>query len=133
MPAYPGSNLATLLLNNRQGYFWDNETVPAGQYPGSLSVAYQLQRINQSFYPWGAAFELTFSGSPGTFEVDIVGANTDNPQNYIQLGKITAVTSYVSGYYTGRWDMPSNIWVKYVAAYMASLTNPVSVTLQVTR
>lgn len=133
MPPYPGENLAKPLLDNRSAYLWINETVPAGIYPGSLSQAYQLQRVNQSFYPWGAAFEVTFSGNPGTFEIDIVGANTDNPQNYIYLGMINQVSSYVPGYYVGRWDMPSNMWIKYVAAYMKTLTNSVSATLQVTR
>lgn len=132
MPGYAGPSQASLLLNNRQGYMWLNETISANSYPASLSQAYQLQRINQSFYPWGAAFEATFAGNPGTFEIDIVGANTDNPQNYIFLGMINSVNSYVSGYYVGRWDMPSNIWVKYVAAFMKTLTNAVAVTLQVT-
>jgi hypothetical protein len=133
MPAYAGASQATEILNNRQGYFWLNEAPPVNTYPGSLSVAYQLQRINQSSYPWGACFEATFSGNPGAFEIDIVGANTDNPQNYIQLGTITQANSYVPGYYVGRWDMPSNMWVRYVAAFMKSLTNAVNVTLTVNR
>ena len=132
MPAYPGQNQASLLMNNRQGNLWIGETVPASTWPGSLSMAYQLQRINQSFYPWGAAFEVWFSGNPGIFEIDIVGANQDLPQNYIYLGMINSVNSYIPGYYVGRWDMPSNIWIKYVAAYMKTLTNAVQVTLQVT-
>lgn len=133
MPAYPGASLATLLLNNRQGYLWDNEAPPVNTYPGSLSTAYILERINRSFYPWGACFEVTFAGNPGAFEIDIVGANTDNPQNYVQLGTINFASSYVPGYYVGRWDMPSNMWVKYVAAFMKTLTNAVNVTLTVTR
>jgi hypothetical protein len=112
---------------------WDNEVVPVDTYPGSLSRAFYLQRINQSSYPWGASFEVTFSGGPGTFEIDILGANTDNPQNYIQIGTIVSVSSYVPGFYVARWDMPSNVWVKYVAAYMKTLTNAVNVTLQATR
>ena len=57
----------------------------------------------------------------------------DQAQNYTYLGMINLATSYVSGYYVGRWDMPSNVWVKYVAAYMKTLTNAVQTTLQVTR
>jgi len=133
MPGYSGNGRANLLAANRQEYMWQSEIVSAGVYPGSLSVAYLLERLPNQYYPWGAAFEVMFSGNPGAFEIDIVGANIDQAQNYIQLGTITTANSYVSGYYTGRWDMPSNMWVKYVAAYMKTLTNAVNVTLQVTR
>ena len=133
MPAYPGNNLAKELLNNRQGYLWLNEAPPVNTYPGSLSVAYQLQRINQSFYPWGAAFEVAFSAAPGAFNIYIMGSNTDqgnpSPGYYIQLGNISVVNSSN----VGRWDMPSNMWPRYVAAFIAQLTNPVNVTLSVTR
>ena len=132
MPSYPGNALATLLRNNQQAYLWNNESVPASGAQGSLSVAFQLERINRSSYPWGAAFEVIFSANPGVFEIDIVGCNNDNQQNYTFLGNITAATSYFAGSYVGRWDMPSNIWVKYVAGYMKTLTNAVNTTLQVT-
>jgi hypothetical protein len=133
MSAYPGPGLANLLRVNRQAYLWQAEAPPAGIYPGSLSLAYQLERLDNAFYPWGAAFELWFSGNPGVFEVDILGAQIDQPQNYAQIGAITLASSYVPGFYVGRWDMPSNLWVKYVAAYMKTLTNAVNATLLVTR
>jgi len=133
MPGYSGNGQALLLGVNRQAFMWNNEIVTAGAYPGSLSVAFLLARLDNASYPWGASFEVMFGGNPGAFEIDIVGANTDQAQNYIKLGTITVANSYVSGYHTGRWDMPSNMWVKYVAAYMKTLTNAVNVTLQVTR
>ena len=132
MPAYPGNGLATLLRANRQGFLWDNE-IPPTTYPGALSTALLLERLDYASYPWGAAFEAYFFGNPGAFEIDIVGANIDEAQYYVQLGTITTANSYVSGNYVGRWDMPSNMWVKYVAAYMETLTNAVKVTLMVTR
>jgi hypothetical protein len=110
-----------------------NDAPPASTYPGSLSTAFLLERLDYASYPWGASVEAVFSGNPGAFEIDIVGANIDAPQNYVQLGTITTANSYVSGYYTGRWDMPTNMWVKYVAAYMKTLANAVNVTLMVTR
>jgi hypothetical protein len=125
MPAYPGNSQAILLRNNRQGHFWNNETVPAN----TLSRAFQLERINRSSYPWGCSFEAFFGGIPGAFEIDIMGANMDVIQNYVSLGTITAVNSYN----VGRWDMPSNMWPKYVAAFVKTLTNAVGVTVQVTR
>ena len=133
MPGYPGGGLGKLLRANRQGFMWDNDTVPAGVFPGSLSTAFLLERLDNASYPWGASFEVVFSGNPGAFEIDIVGCNIDQAQNYTYLGMINLATSYVSGYYVGRWDMPSNVWVKYVAAYMKTLTNAVQTTLQVTR
>lgn len=133
MPAYPGNGLAQLLANNREAFLWLNETVPASTSPGSLSVAFKLDRISQSFYPWGLSFEVWFSGPPGTFEVDLMGANNDigypTPGNYVQIGSITNVNSSN----VGRWDMASNIWPKYVAGYLKTLTNAVSITLQVTK
>lgn len=133
MPAYPGGGLGKLLRANRQGLMWDNEIVPAGVYPGSLSTAFLLERLDSASYPWGASFEVYFNGNPGVFEIDIVGCNIDEAQYYTYLGNITQASSFVTGYYVGRWDMPSNIWVKYVAGYMKTLTNSVPTTLMVTR
>jgi hypothetical protein len=133
MPAYPGNALAQPLLNNRQVFLWDNESIPASASPGSLSRAFELQRVNQSFYPWGLSFEAWFSGDPGAFEIDIMGANNDNAENYVELGTIAATNHATSGAYVGRWDMPSNMWPKFIAAYMKTLPNTVNVTLQVTK
>jgi hypothetical protein len=130
MPAYPGTAQAQLLRDNNQAFLWQLENPPVG----SLSVAFQLERINRTFYPWGASFEVVFGGNPGAFEIDIMGANSDTKANFLQIGNITnASGSVVAGAYVGRWDMASNIWVKYVAAYIKTLANAVSVTLQVTR
>jgi hypothetical protein len=134
MPGYAGNGQAGLVRVNKQAILWQNtDTISAGVYPGALSVAYQLERLDNAFYPWGASFEVIFNGNPGVFDIDIVGANIDQAQNYTYLGMINQVNSYVPGYYVGRWDMPSNIWVKYVAAYVKSLTNAVGATLMVTR
>jgi len=133
MSAYPGNGLASLIRADRQQFLWMNETVPAGVFPGSLSVAYQVERLDYASYPWGLSFEVQFSANPGTFEIDIVGCNQDASQNYTYLGMINSATSYVPGSYVSRWDMPSQMWVKYVAAYMKTLSNAVNVTLTVTR
>lgn len=133
MPAYGGNGTAGLLNANRTAYFWQSEIVPVNTFPGSLSVAYQLERVPNVVAPWGAGFEVLFSGNPGAFRIDILGANINQSQNYTFLGNITAAASYVPGYYVGRWDMPSNVWVQFVAAYMYTLTNAVNVTLSVTR
>jgi len=130
MPVYAGTSKATLLRDNQQVFLWQqDETVTAGGANAvSLSLAFQLERINRSFYPWGMSFEAWFSGAPGVFEIDIMGANLDIDTHYVQIGTITAVNSSN----VGRFDMPSNTWPKYVAAYLKTLTNAVHVTLQAT-
>ena len=132
MPAYPGNGLAKLLHNNVQGFLWDNEVAPVG----TLSRAYILERINRSFYPWGLSFEVSFSANPGAFEIDLMGANSDIQQNYNFLGSITQ-TNFGYGTiftgYVGRWDMPSQMWPRYVAGYIKALANAVNVTLTVTK
>jgi len=125
MPSYPGNAQATLLRDNTQAFFWNAETVAAT----TLSVAFQLERVNRSFYPWGLSVEASFGGDPSVFEIDIMGSNSDKSTNFVQIG---AITSYNSSF-VGRWDMPSNVWIKYVAAYVKTLTNAVAVTLQVTK
>ena len=126
MPAYPGTDLAKILANNRQVYLWNNETVAAGASIGSLSVSFELERHNRSFYPWGLSVEVWFSEAPGTFEIDIMGANNDSLGHYVQIGSIVAVNSSN----VGRWDMATNIWPKYIAAYLKTLTNAVNVSAQ---
>ena len=126
MSGYAGTGQATLLRENQQKFLWQNEAVAVG----SLSVAFQLERITRSFYyPWGLSIELIFSAAPGSFEIDIMGANNDIAANYISLGTISTVNSAN----VGRWDMPINLWPKYIAAYLKAFTNAVNVTVQVTR
>jgi hypothetical protein len=130
MPGYAGKGRATLLRSNQQAFLFQNEipTVP------SLSLAVQLERISHSFYPWGASFEVWFSGNPGAFEIDFMGANDDSPERYLSLGSVTTATgSTVSGQYVARFDMPTADWPKFVAAYIKTLTNSVQVNVQVTR
>lgn len=132
MPAYSGVNQATLLRENRQVFCWQNEVVPASATVGSLSVAFQLERVRSVSYPWGFSVEVAFSGAPGTFEVDVMGADTDNPNYFIKIGSIVAVNAFNVGRFDG---IGSNItYPKYVALYMKTLGNAaVQTTGQLTR
>lgn len=49
----------TLLRENQQKYFWQNETVAAG----TLSIAFEIARVNRSYYPWGLSVEVVFSAA----------------------------------------------------------------------
>ena len=134
MPGYAGNGKAELLRNNTQGILW---SIQDGIItPPQLSVAFLLERINRSYYPWGLSFEVAFSGNPGAFEIDLMGSNTDAAANYIFLGNITATNNAFGSYtpfrgYVGRWDMPTNMWPKYVAGFIKTLTNSVSLSLTV--
>ena len=128
MSAYQGINQATLLRENRQVLVWNNETVPASAVNGSLSQAFQLERVRSVSYPWGFSVEIEFSGNPGAFEVDVMVADTDNPTHYIQFTNITQVNSS----FVGRADV-QNCFAKYVALYLNTLGNSVNITGQITR
>jgi hypothetical protein len=125
MPNYGSPYSTTLLYENQQKFFWNQETVATG----NLSIAFEIYRVSRSHYPWGLSVEVTFSGAPGAFEVDIMGANSDLLANYVQLGNITTANATN----VGRWDMPTNMWPKFIAAYLKTLTNAVSITCAVTR
>lgn len=131
MPAYSGINQAQSLRENKQVFAWQNETVPASAANGSLSQAWQLERVRSVSYPWGFSVEVSFSGAPGTFEVDIMGADTDNPNYFNKIGSIIAVNSNN----VGRFDCIGTtlVYPKYVALYMKTLGNSVTVTGQITR
>lgn len=127
MPRYPGNGKATLLKSNSQVKLFDSERL--GQ--GVSSIAVQLERIKSSYYPWGSAFEVRFAGAPGTFEVDIMGAEDDNDNNYVALSA-TALINAVNSANVGRYDMLS-YYPKFVRIYIKTLTNDVAVTAVVTR
>ncbi len=131
MPAYPGNGLATLVPYTQQRLFWTGETIGT-TFPQSLSVAYQLQRVDSAFYPWGFAVEVQFNGNPSTTEIDIMGAETDASGNYLKIGSITTFTSSVAGQYVGRFETVS-LYPKYVALLMLTLGNSVPVTAKISR
>lgn len=132
MSAYAGINQAALLRENKQVFCWQNEVVPAGATTGSLSVAFQLERVRSVSYPWGFSVEVAFGSAPGTFEIDVMGADTDNPNYFIKIGTINAVNAFN----VGRFDCIGTtlVYPKYVALYMKTLGNAaVLVTGQLTR
>jgi hypothetical protein len=128
MPGYAGVNQAKIIRENSQVFLWQNDAIPASAAVGSLSLAVQLERVRSVHYPWGFSVEVAFSGDPGAFEVGVMVADTDNPNYFIEWTNITQVnTSFV-----GRVDV-LNSWAKYVALYMKTLPNAVTVTGQITR
>lgn len=117
--SYPGPGQAFLINANMQYFLWYQQRVTAG---GS-SVAVQLARLPFEAYPFGAAFQVRFSGDPGTFEVDVMGAENDVDAEYVSINTITAV----NGSWVGRAAV-SCTYPKFCRLYMKTLTNDVYVT-----
>lgn len=123
MPLYPGPGKSTLLYKNRLGYFFQAEQVGAGL----VSVAFQLARIDAAMTgPFGASFQLKFSGPPGIFEVDIMTADVDEDGAF----------NTINGWNTGSLNASNqgqiqlaNIWTKFVRGKIVALSNAVSTTL----
>jgi|SRR5579859_1060427 len=129
MPLYPGAGKAALLKCNTQGFLLNNETIAAA----GQTIAFMLERPRDA-YPWGAAFQLKCSASPGGFEVDIMGSETDESAgSYVQLGTTSIINSVNSSNF-GRYDMPNTLFPRFVCAVFKTWPNAgVSVTLVITR
>lgn len=129
MPFYPGAGQAKVIDPNAPlKYFWSNERVSAGQ----ASVAFQLARVKGAYYPWGAAIEITFSATPGTFQVDIQGAEKDQDANYNKLSA-TSIINAVNGSFVGRYDLGSPLYPKFIRLYTTTFPNDVLITATLTR
>ena len=129
MGAYAGTGKATLLNANQQAFFWSNERIAA--MVTLASVAFQLERQKAAAYPWGFAVEITFSGAPGTFEVDIQGAEQDQDASYILLGA-TGITTVSTGNVARFEGLP--YYPKFVRAFIKTKpTNDVNITGLLTR
>ena len=128
MPAYAGQGTATLINTNSQVYLFNQEVLSSEPV---ASIALQLSRPTSMYYPWGASFELWFSGNPGNFEVDVQTADYDADSHYCTINSWINVAS-LNASYVGRIELP-NFWAKFVRAYVKSLTNPVKISLLVTR
>lgn len=134
MPGFMGNGQATLLRENKQAWMFQVETNVAGR----PSVAFQLERLNRTAYPWGVSFQLYFTdstgltpSSPGVFEVDIQTSDIDQDAQYCTINAISGLTSLNSSF-AGRLELP-NFYAKYVRAVVKTLTNAVYTSLLVTR
>ncbi len=127
MPGYGGTGRAELLRTNRQEFLFLNEAVVSG----TASIAVQLERISRTSYPFGASFQIRFSGDPGVFEVDIQTSDTDIDTDYCTINTLNSAGN-LNANFVGRVELP-NFWAKYVRVYIRTLTNAVNTTVLVTR
>ena len=122
---YAGSGKASLLRANGQQYLLQATNISSG-----ASIAVQLERLKTPyFYPWGVSFEITFSGAPGTFQIDVQTSDTDQSTSYVT---IASLNGGLNSNNVGRVEL-TNLWAKYVRVNVTTLTNLVTVTALVTR
>jgi hypothetical protein len=90
----------------------------------SLAVVMALLPDNN---PGAVSFEVKFAGAPGTFEIDIQEADTDEDAAYTSIAN--AIISSVNGGNYGRYDLTA-IRAKFLRAFMKTQTsNAVNITL----
>lgn len=127
MPGYAGTGMAKKINYNQQVRLWEAETVAVG----TSSRAVQLTRIEGRSYPWGCAFEIAFSATPGVFQVEAQTAETDQDANYVTVAQLNSVNAS----FVGRIDLTSGtpFFGKFVRLHMTTLPNAVATSAVVTR
>jgi hypothetical protein len=130
MPGYAGTGQARLLRDNTQVFLFQKET----NLVGKASIAYQLERINRSYYPLGASFQIYFTdvngipADPGAFEVDIQSSDIDDDGQYSTESSFSGT---LNAKFAGRVPLP-NLYAKYVRTFVKTLSNAVYVTVLAT-
>lgn len=123
---YPGAGQASLLRAGCQQYVFLNQSGANGK----TSVALLLERTKTGFfYPFGASFEISFSGAPGTFDVEVQTSDTDTDANFVT---ISTLSSGLNSSNVGRIELVS-FWAKFVRVYAKTITNAVNISVLVTR
>lgn len=129
MSKYPGPSLATLLRTNQQVYLVGGPGQGENVAVGYSSIAYELERIKSSYYPFGASAEIWFSGTPGAFEVDLQTADLDIDSHYVTISQLTGGLNSSN---VGRIELAA-FWAKYIRAHVTALANPVLLSVLLTR
>lgn len=123
---YPGPGKATLVRPGQYLFLLQNQIIT----PGQSSIAAQLERTKSGFfYPIGFSVEITFAGAPGSFEVDVQTADTDQDSFYVLNQKITTGLNASN---VGRVELPS-YWALFARVNIPTLANAVAVTVKLTR
>lgn len=95
---------------------------PIALYPGSFQNVWNAdspatgdssERVGLAAVPFGElssiSIALSFSGDPGTFQVDVQDADSDDAASFgangSVLGSITSVTAQANGTYTARFEV----------------------------
>jgi hypothetical protein len=123
---YPGAGQAVLLRPGEYLYLFQNTLLVAPQ----ASIAFQIERTKSGFfYPIGFSVEISFSGSPGVFEVDLQTSDTDQDGFFCQAA---VLNGGLNSNNVGRIEW-TNYWALYGRIYVKTLTNAVQITAKATR
>lgn len=124
--SYAGSGKATLLRPGQYLYLLQSQLITAPQ----TTIAFQIERTKSGFfYPIGFSLEISFSGAPGTFEVDLQTSDTDQDAYYC---KAAVLNGGLNSNNVGRIEW-TNYWALFARANIVTLTNAVNVTIKATR
>ncbi len=119
---YPGDGKASLLRCGESQQLWLNQAIVAGT---TRSIAVQLEWIKSGFfYVPRAAIELSFSGAPGTFEIDVEFSESDIGNSYV--ASATTITAANANNFA-RWDMPAAFFPKFIRLFAKTWPNPVTI------
>jgi|SRR5579872_2290677 len=111
---------------------WNAETPTPTATSGTAAAMSQPVALGDSAgRANGISVDLKFSGAPGAFEVDVMSASTDAVGNYSTVpgGVLNAVDATT---FTLHFESPT-VNDNFVALYMRSRTNSVSVTATIKR
>jgi hypothetical protein len=126
MPFYPGAGQAALLNPIRTAILINTTDRCVGG--SKTSTAVQFERQKSASYPFAVSYELIFSASPGTFEIDIQHSDTDTDLQYVTMNSVTNVNSNQAA----RVELPAT-WALFGRVKVVTLTNDVQLTVRVTR
>lgn len=128
-----GDGVAELLRPGETQYLLQQQQIT----PGQATIGIQVDRIRSGFfYPFGVSIQIWFTdvngnaAAPGAFEIDLQTSDVDKDGLYCTG---TGVTSVVGS--TGQsCRIESTInWFRFMRCLVKTLTNPVYVTILVTR
>ena len=131
MSGYAGTGQATLLRMNQQIFLLQQETNVIGR----ASIAVQLE-TQRTLFRWGLSFQLYFTdlngipANPGTFEVDIQASDLDTDAQYSTISAWPA-DGTLNASFVGRIELPG-FYARYVRVFVASLANPVHISVLAT-
>lgn len=124
---YQQGGIAPLLRCGEAQQMWLNQAITAGT-TRSIAVQVEWGKFGFFYVPKLTA-QLVISGSPGTFEIDVEMSESDNGLgDYVPSGTtITSATNTSGSLYVARWDLPANVFPKFVRLFGKTWPNVVTV------
>ncbi len=130
MPVYSFSPPFFSLAPGEQVQVWNAQQPTPGNVAGAISQQLALVRLQTQN---GTPFNVSgyFSGAPGTFEIDVMVSDDDNPAHYqtIANGNITTVDATNNTFHLDGILVSAS----FVALFLRTRTNAVNVTAWIGR